>query len=203
MTPHTYLNLPPQDARERLLAAALDQFTRRGYAATTVRELCEAAGVTKPVLYYYFKSKEGLYLELMKGAYATFESAVHVLTAYPGSAYGRIIHFCEGVLNTGIENLPIVRLIYSIYYGPPQGAPNYNLEQYFERMLEILTGLVRQGIEQGEVRAGNANDMAWAIMSCLNTALEEQLCHQPQPRIDRAGMTRVLGLLFSGIGCGE
>lgn len=200
MPPHTYLTLPPQDARERLLVAALEQFTRCGYSATTVRELCEAAGISRPVLYYYFKSKEGLYLELMKGAYATFESTVSDLTAYSGSARERIIHFCEGVFDTAISNLPMVRLIYSIYYGPPQGAPSYNLDQYFERMLEVVSGLVQLGIEQGEIRTGNIVDMAWAIMSCQNTALEEQLCHPQSPRIDRAGMTRMLNLLFSGIG---
>src|SRR5215471_7252303 len=35
-------------------------FAARGYDATSVREIVEAAGVAKPTLYYYFKSKEGL-----------------------------------------------------------------------------------------------------------------------------------------------
>ncbi len=48
--------------RQRLLRAASDLFAQKGYAATTVREIVAAVGVTKPVLYYYFGSKEGLYL---------------------------------------------------------------------------------------------------------------------------------------------
>jgi len=35
-------------------------FTIKGFASTTVREVCQAAGVTAPALYYYFGSKEGL-----------------------------------------------------------------------------------------------------------------------------------------------
>ena len=35
-------------------------FAERGYDATSVREIVEAAGVAKPTLYYYFRSKEGL-----------------------------------------------------------------------------------------------------------------------------------------------
>ena len=115
------------DARERLLVAALDQFNRRGYASTTVRELCEAAGVTKPVLYYYFKSKEGLYLELMHGSYDLFESTLSELTCYQGKAVDHLIHFCVGLFNICIEEKPMVRLMYSIYFGPPQGAPFYDL----------------------------------------------------------------------------
>lgn len=199
MTSQTQKSPTHQDARDRLRAAALDQFTRRGYAATNIRELCEAAGVTKPVLYYYFKSKEGLYLDLMEGAYSLFESAVVELTIYSGASFQRIINFCEGSFDLGMANLPLLRLIYSIYYGTPQGAPHYDLDRYNDRMLEAITALVREGITLGEIKDGNVNDITWAILSCLYTTLEEQLSHQ-QPRIDRAAMTRMLKLLFSGIG---
>ncbi len=198
MTTENRITQPQSEARERLLAAALDQFTRRGYAATSVRELCEAAGVTKPVLYYYFKSKEGLYLELMQGTHALFESTVAELTMFTGGILEQVTHFCEGVFDTGMANMPILRLIYSIYFGTPQGAPYFDLDQYYDRMLEIICGLIQEGIDQGEIRAGNVNDMTWAVLSCLNTTLEEQLCHQ-HPRIDREAMTRMLGLLFNGI----
>lgn len=198
MKPRTQNTPAHPEARDRLRAAALDQFTQRGYAATTIRELCEAAGITKPVLYYYFKNKEGLYLDLMDGAYSLFESTVTELTIYSGTSFQRIINFCEGVFDIGMVNLPLMRLIYSIYYGTPQGAPHYDLERYFYRMQEVITALVQEGIIRSEIINGNVNDMTWAIIACLNTTLEEQLCNQ-QPRIGRAAMTRMLGLLFNGI----
>lgn len=48
------------DARTRLLDAALRLVRRQGYAATTVDELCAAAGVTKGAVFHHFKSKEDL-----------------------------------------------------------------------------------------------------------------------------------------------
>ncbi len=62
--------------RERLLACATALFARRGYASTTVREIVAAAGVTKPVLYYYFRSKEGIFLELMRAPSEKFMALV-------------------------------------------------------------------------------------------------------------------------------
>ncbi|MBW2208934.1 MAG: helix-turn-helix transcriptional regulator, partial [Deltaproteobacteria bacterium] len=50
-----------QDARAVLLEAATALFAQKGYAGTSVREIVERAGVTKPVLYYYFENKEGLF----------------------------------------------------------------------------------------------------------------------------------------------
>jgi TetR/AcrR family transcriptional repressor of nem operon len=53
---------PPRkrDARSRLLDAARDAFRRDGYAATSVDDLCRAAGVTKGAFFHHFRSKEDL-----------------------------------------------------------------------------------------------------------------------------------------------
>jgi TetR/AcrR family transcriptional repressor of nem operon len=48
------------DARARLLDAALCEIRRRGYAATSVDALCDAAGVTKGAFFHHFRSKEAL-----------------------------------------------------------------------------------------------------------------------------------------------
>ncbi|HZM56762.1 MAG TPA: helix-turn-helix domain-containing protein [Acidimicrobiales bacterium] len=54
------------DARRRqLFDVALRLFAEHGYAATTMDDIAEAAGVTKPLVYQHFESKRALYLELM------------------------------------------------------------------------------------------------------------------------------------------
>ncbi len=77
------LTPPAGDARVRLRRSATELFGRNGYAATTVRGIVEAAGVTKPALHYHFKNKEGLYLELMQASYARFPA---ILDESPGKS---------------------------------------------------------------------------------------------------------------------
>lgn len=48
------------DNREMILQCALELFYKRGYDAAGVQEIVEMAGITKPTMYYYFKSKRGL-----------------------------------------------------------------------------------------------------------------------------------------------
>jgi TetR/AcrR family transcriptional regulator len=117
--------ISPPNVQQRLLDAALQLFSTKGYAATSVRELVEAAGVTKPVLYYYFKNKEGLYLALMGDALGDFFQVAEQARTAPGSVTERICGYCTALLDIFIERLPVARLVYAIYYGPPQGCAPY------------------------------------------------------------------------------
>ena len=187
------------NVRQRLLDAALQLFSTKGYAATSVRELVEAAGVTKPVLYYYFKNKEGLYLALMEDALGDFFQVAEQARTAPGCVTERIRGYCTALLDIFVERLPVARLIYAIYYGPPQGAPHIDFEASFSTMLAHMEQLVSEGISIGEFRQVSPPDAAWAIVALLNTTMEEQLTQTGQVRVDRSGLLRLLALLFEGI----
>jgi AcrR family transcriptional regulator len=66
--------------REQLLDVALEVFSRNGFHATSMNEVAEAAGVTKPVLYQHFASKRELYLALLQEEGARLLTAISVAT---------------------------------------------------------------------------------------------------------------------------
>jgi AcrR family transcriptional regulator len=68
--------LPAARRREQLLDVALEVFARQGYHQASMNEIAEAAGVTKPVLYQHFASKQDLYLELLHDVSARLAEAV-------------------------------------------------------------------------------------------------------------------------------
>jgi AcrR family transcriptional regulator len=57
--------LPAAERRSQLLDVALEKFAASGFHGTSMEEIADAAGVTKPVLYQHFPSKRKLYLELL------------------------------------------------------------------------------------------------------------------------------------------
>ena len=59
------MRLPAEQRRTQLLSVAVEVFGERGFHATSMDEVAEAAGVTKPVLYQHFPSKRALYRELL------------------------------------------------------------------------------------------------------------------------------------------
>jgi TetR/AcrR family transcriptional regulator len=186
------------EVRERLLSGATALFAAKGYAATTVREIVERAGVTKPVLYYYFRSKEGIYLDLMREPFGKFAVLVEETLLEAGSAKERLFRLCLMAYDIFIENLDTARVMYSIYYGPPQGAPFIDFDAYHRQLQEAVLQVLRDGIRDGEFRRVDLRDAMWAVVGAVNVAMEVELCHPPQS-LGRDGVRRILELVFEGI----
>lgn len=70
-----------ENAREKLLAVGTELMRRSGYAATTVDEICSAAGVTKGAFFHHFPSKEAL-AEVCLEAWAQRMATMHRTAAY-------------------------------------------------------------------------------------------------------------------------
>lgn len=188
--------------RARLLSAALDLFQSRGYAATTVREIVAAAGVTKPVLYYYFGSKEGIYLAILREAFASFEAALDPAMDPPGPVRKRLEAICERVFVLFKRVVPAARLMYSIYYGPPQGAPPFDFDATHERFHGRLKVLLAEGKRAGEFTFAKTEDAMWAVIGALNIAMEVELCH-PDKSLSAREFRRVLGIVLDGMATGS
>lgn len=73
--------LTADQRRLQLFDVALGLFAERGYRATTMDDIAEAAGVTKPLLYQHFSSKRALYLELAETVAAQLLTAIAEATA--------------------------------------------------------------------------------------------------------------------------
>ncbi len=187
-----------EPVRQRLLAAATDLFARKGYAATTVREIVDSARVTKPVLYYYFQNKEGIYLELMRQTFSNVDYLVDFSRGEKGSTREKLLRFCDQAFSLFMQNIEAVRVMYAIYYGPHQGAPFFDFDAYHLKFQEAIRRLVEEGIRKGEFRKGEAENMTWAILGAVNVAMEVQLGH-PEMGLGREGLARVLNLIFRGI----
>jgi TetR/AcrR family transcriptional regulator len=189
---------PESHIREELIRAALTLFTQRGYSATTVRELVEAAGVTKPVLYYYFGSKEGLFLELMRTHFGRLEAVVDVYRKGEGSVRKRLTAMLDKGFAYVQQDRDFIRLMHAVYFGPPGEAPYFDFDAYHQRYHDLITRFLEEGIERGEFRPGNAGDMAWIILGTVEIAIEDQICSQAS-RIDRETLQRLLSLVFDGL----
>jgi TetR/AcrR family transcriptional regulator len=198
MSPNTAPPAAEASARDRLVTAALGLFNSRGYAATTVREICAAAGVTKPVLYYHFQNKEGIYLHVMNEGFREFRSAIEQALTSGGDARQRLLRLLLGAYELFLRHVPEVRLMHAIYYGPPQGAPNFDFDRTHQDFEGAVKTVIEQGIAEGVFRPAPILEMTFVVSGTLNMAIELHLCH-PEASVGPEGLARMLDVVLAGI----
>lgn len=84
------IRLPAHERRRQLLDTALDVFGADGFHATSMNDVADAAGVTKPVLYQHFTSKRQLYLELLEDVGTRLGEAIADATVAAGSPHQQV-----------------------------------------------------------------------------------------------------------------
>jgi AcrR family transcriptional regulator len=176
----------------------VDLFTARGYAATSVREIVEHAGLTKPALYYHFGSKEAIYLEILRDVHLRMEAELSRLTSQEGTSRERLTGFAVGLYELFEASISTARFMNGILWGPPQGAPPFDFRTFHDAIRAAIRPMVDDGIARGELRPADPFDVAQALIGALSFSMDVHLVH-PEWGTGIAGLRRVLDLLFQGL----
>ena len=190
-------NAKTLDARERLLETAIGMFAQKGYAGTSVREIAEQAGVSKPVLYYYFNSKEGLFLAILEMAENLQKQLLAEVLNSQGTVMDRLLMLYRRVYEEVEAHPSFYKMIHGLIFGPPQGAPEYDFTRYHRHMIDAIRKIYNTGLAVGEVKKIDADDVAYLVLSLIDFCLHVD---QVQPQAsDPQRAERLMRLAFQGI----
>jgi TetR/AcrR family transcriptional regulator len=140
--------------RKVILRAAIREFSQHGLAGARTDAIAESAKVNKALLYYYFKSKSGLYAAALEEASAAVvERALAVLDP-ARSAGDRLLrtalnHFDRILTQRDFQSLMQQEMV-RLRRGQSESVPLL-AKQVFKPLLEKLQEVVREGIETGEL----------------------------------------------------
>ncbi len=153
---------------DRLLEAGVRLFASKGYPATSTREIVEAAGVTKPMLYYYFQSKEGLLAAALAHFLGPFHQRLRDVLAEQQDAYTQLVELVWVHLDFCQRHTALARLFYALYFGPDEQRNLVNLQQYADQGHELLMQGVQQALDAKLVRDGCETEFAMALHGMIN-----------------------------------
>ena len=201
MKPNNALNAPENNARQRLLEAATELFAEKGYAGTSVRAIVDRVGVSKPVLYYYFKSKEGLFYAILEWAADVQQEILNEIFTTSGTVLERFIFLYRRISEGVLQYQDLYKMIHGLLYGPPQGAPEYDFPQYQRHMFNAVKRIYTSGLAAGEVEAADEDEVAFLVLSLIDFSLN---MNQVLPELaDPQRPERLLRLAFHGLSQGE
>jgi AcrR family transcriptional regulator len=152
-------------------------FAARGYDATSVREIVEAAGVTKPTLYYHFGSKEGLAQALLTQPLAQLVETMRGVLDREGDPIVALEALVEAQFAFCREEPDRIRFFYAVCFGPLASELATELARFGEVLIELMVQAVRRAADAGLVDAARIPACVAALRGLIVFSSMEFLFH--------------------------
>lgn len=154
------------ETRERLLAAAREEFAARGFDGAKVDRIARKARINKAMVYYHFPSKAALYLAILREQFSAVATAVSGARAEGGPPVVQLGRYIDTIAHVALARP----------HFPPmwlreiaEGGRHLDASVFAElgRVLEVLASILKEGREQGAFRAAHPFVTQMGIMAPL------------------------------------
>src|SRR5271156_6958249 len=140
---------------QEILEAAFVEFSRNGYASTTLDQIAERAGVTKGTIYVYFENKEHLFILMVREITKTNLDIVHGMFESHDGSTADLLRAQFGFIYQHIvedrRRREVLRMLIAEAPRFPALADRYH-EEILRPCLEMLRQSIQRGIDRGEFR---------------------------------------------------
>ncbi|HBF50938.1 MAG TPA: TetR family transcriptional regulator [Massilia sp.] len=157
-----------KDARpQELLAAAIELFVERGFAATRLEDVARRAGVSKGTLYLYFENKEELFKAVVRTSIVPVigeaESSVAEFDGHSAELLRKVM--LDWWDRIGVNKVSgIVKLVMAESNNFPELAKFYQ-DEVINRGTRMISSMLERGIARGEFRAINVTQTTQVLMA--------------------------------------
>lgn len=186
------------ERRERILEAAREVFSRRSYNEVTVAHITSEVGIAKGTFYLYFKSKEELFLEVIRDAGQRLRRAV-------GEAVAEVDDPLERVRVSVPVIFDICRREAGLYLAIFQQASFLESERYeeynslYEPIARDFQATIEEGVRQGVFKAGDPRVLSHGVFGFLAGLIHQWLLLESAggaPEGYLEGMSETVGRFF-------
>jgi AcrR family transcriptional regulator len=140
---------------QEIIEAAFVEFSRNGYATTTLDRIAERAGVTKGTIYVYFESKEHLFISMVQEfTKAAHETVQEMYETHEGSTAELLRTQFSFIYQHIVEDRrrrEVVRMLIAEASRFPELADRY-YDEILRPCLEMLRQAIQRGVDRGEIR---------------------------------------------------
>jgi AcrR family transcriptional regulator len=151
------------ERKSQILNAAEGVFTKKGFDEARMDDIAEETGLSKGTLYNYFKSKEDLVIAILDRIFLGAFKQVEAHETTELSATEAIWHFTEEVIRDYKKMLRMLPIAYEfLALAFRNKVVQKALKQYFKVYMDALVPMIQRGIDSGEFRQVDAQEVAIA-----------------------------------------
>lgn len=155
-------------AETKLLDSALHLFSEKGYEGTSIREIIEGAGVTRPVLYYYFENKEDLFRRLVEMKFSEYTANIEQIKENYAESLGRLKAVIRLTFDMAERSPETVRLILQVFFSPPQCGPTLERSNLGPRRFRLIEDMIKEGLAKGELAGGDSKSLTLVFLGIMD-----------------------------------
>ncbi len=184
--------------REAILAAALEEFSARGFEATRLEDLAKRAGVAKGTIYLYFRDKESLFQELVRAMLTPFVGTIEAM----GQADLPVTVLAERIVDLFVREVyetrrkDVIRLMITEGRRFPKLAEFYYRE-VLARIVAAMRAILRRAAARGDVPQGLVDFPQLIAAPGLVAIIWSGLFERYEPLDVRKMMQTHIDLLFA------
>lgn len=184
-----------------ILSAAETLFLDKLYADVTMRELAERAGLTTGALYYHFPSKAELYVAMLRADFARKERLLRSAVDDQESAYQNLKQLVSTFVAIPAEKRDLMHLVRRDINAFRDPIRREIIEIYQQALPDIVEGVIRRGMQHGELRSGDPTLAARQLIALLEVALAPYGVRSLGG--ERAVVEQVMKAFWNGAGVAE
>lgn len=169
-------------AETKLLHSALNLFSEKGYEGTSIREIIEGAGVTRPVLYYYFENKEDLFRRVFETTFNQLISRIESAATEEGSSVERLRAINAAAFDLAEENTRVVRLILQVLFAPPQQGPPLDRNKLIRQRFKAVEHVIKDGLANQELSGGDSQSLTLVFLGMMDMHMMAKF-HRTETRL--------------------
>ncbi len=180
------------DTKTRIFEAAAELFATYGFERVSIRQICEAVGVQKPTLYYYFKDKETLILEMIRYS----ESLVKMIRQKFVTPQQNFLDKMRGVLygrKYFVEHFPhFFRFYAMLHLFSTTDTVKQEMLKLMLPLMEEFKALLREGQQQGYIAPDDDLEMIMeTLLGTLNSLSVKQFVFMDDSAFSEENLQRV------------
>ena len=183
--------------RDLIIQSATQLFVEKGFNGVSMREIAETSHMTKAALYYHFQDKEALTSQIFHNYFSEIELDIQKILEQPSSVREKTAQFVAKIMNQSPEKLGVIHLIFiesshlGIKFRQEIG------QKYHTLFLGSIENLLKDGIEQGEIRDLDIKQTAQLLFGMMYSYFHPQ---QPKyPEEIQKSTDLVLQIFFEGV----
>ena len=187
-----------------IIAAALEVFAERGFAATRLDDIAERAGVTRGTLYLYFPSKEDLFKAVVRQAIVPVIARGEAMLEHSQESSAALLTKILLMIPTAVAGSP-VSAIPKLMIAEARNFPDlaqFYLKEVIRRGRRLLTAIIARGVERGEFRPVDMDHVFYCVVGPVLLTMLWKHSFEPYDgkRLDAQALCRAhLDLLLHGL----